>query len=326
MIRRSFVVFFASAVLAWPILAQAQQAATPLVGFLNSLSPDSAGHLIAAFHDGLGEAGYVAGRNVRLEYRWAQGDYNRLPGLAAELVARDVAVIFAGGGDPSGRAARAATSTIPIIFISGDALKFGQVTDLRRPTANATGFSLFTSALEVKKLELLSELVPSANTIAMLVNPNSPYAEPDSKAVQAAGDSLGRRVHVVTVTSEQDFDTAFASLERLGVGALLVGADPFFNSRRVQLVGLAARYRMPAIYEWREFATVGGLMSYGTPITDAYRQAGAYVGKILNGAKPADLPVMQPTKFEFVINLKAARLLGLSVPPTFLARADEVIE
>jgi len=322
--RRELMLLLGGASIAARAL-RAQQKAMPVIGYLHYGSPGLFAPFMAAFHRGLSETGYVEGRNVAIEYRWAEGRYDRLPALAGELVGRKVDVIAA-FGPPSARAAKSATSTIPIVFGSGDPVREGLIAGLARPGGNLTGVSLLTVELMAKRLELLSELVPQAGMIALLVNQNDANAERIIKDVQEAARAKGVQLHVLKAGSESEIDAAFPALVQLQAGGLVVGTDPFFNSRREQLVSLAARHTVPAIYEWREFAAAGGLISYGSSLTSVYRQIGIYTGKILNGAKPADLPVEQPTRFELVVNLNTAKDLGLTVPPSILARADEVIE
>jgi putative tryptophan/tyrosine transport system substrate-binding protein len=313
-----------SAVASMPFAARAQQ--KPVIGFLSSASSEGYGHLAAAFRQGLGEAGFVDGQNVAIEYRWADDRRDRLPALADDLVRHSVAVMVA-SGNPAAPVAKAATSTIPVVFaIGNDPVELGLVASINRPGGNLTGVTYFGGPLESKRLELLRELVPNPAAIAFLVNPKNPNAGSNTKEIETAGRAIGQRIEIVNAASASDFDAAFATMIERKVQALMFSGDPLFTSARDQLVSLAAAHRLPAIYQWREFVTAGGLMSYGTSQTTSYYQAGLYAGRILKGASPADLPVQQPTKFELVINLKAAKALGLTVPPTLLATADEVIE
>ena len=282
---------------------------------------------LAAFRKALGDAGYVEGRNVQIEYRWADGNYDRLPAMAADLVARPVTLIVTGGGEPAAFAAKAATSTIPIVMVGGsDPVKEGLVASLNRPGGNITGATVFSYEMESKRLGLLHEAAPAAKTIAVLFNPANPAVELQLRDVRDAAPRIGVEIIIFSTKAEDEFEAIFATMAQRQAAGLLVGADPFFNSRRARLIALAAQHRLPAIYEWRQFAVDGGLMSYGTVLTDAYSQAGRYAGRILDGEKPGDLPVVQPTNFQFVINLKTAKALGLEISPTLSARADDVIE
>jgi len=325
--RREFITLLAGAAAAWPLAARAQQPAVPVVGILASVSPAPYAGFIAAIKEGLQQTGYIEGRNVTIEYRWAEGHYDRLPQQAIELVDRGVAVIILVGGGPTIAVAKAATATIPIVFVMGDdPVKSGAVTALNRPGGNATGVNLLTVAMEAKRLQLLHELVPNVAVVAIIVNPNNPQAAEQLQDLRAAARTLGVEVEVFKAGSPSDIDTAFASLVGRRAGALLVAADAFFNTRREQFVVLTARHALPAIFHFREFAAAGGLMSYGPSLTDAYRQEGIYAGRILKGEKPAEMPVQQAVKIELVINLQTARALGLTIPLPLLGRADEVIE
>jgi putative ABC transport system substrate-binding protein len=324
--RREFITLIGGAA-AWPLAARGQQAAMPVIGFISSESPDSFAHFVRAFHEGLSESGYVESRNVAIEYRWARGQLDLLPILAADLVKRQVNVILASGGSVSAPPAKAATRTIPIVFImAADPVGLGLVASLNRPGGNVTGVNLLSAELITKQLDLLHELAPKTRTIALLVNPASPYTELEIKDAQNAAHARGHELQVLRASSDGELETAFMKLVQQRAEALLIAFNPFFTSHRNQIVQLAARSGIPAVYPAREFATAGGLMSYGGSVTDAYRQAAVYTGKILKGEKPADLPVMQPTKFELVINLKTARALGVKISDILLSLADEVIE
>jgi putative tryptophan/tyrosine transport system substrate-binding protein len=324
--RREFITLMGGAAASLPVAARGQQP-LPVVGFLHSGSSSYLGQFVDAIRKGLNEAGYVEGQNLAIEYRWAEGHYDRLAALAADLVDRQVAVILAMGGTDPARAAKAGTSTIPIVFVSAaDPVRTGLVASLNRPGGNVTGVSLIAAALEQKKMGLLHELAPKASVIAVLINPNYPGAKTQTGEVQETASHLGVKAVILTAATDDEIDAAFAGAVQQGAGAMLVSSDPFFNSRRGRFVEQAARHSLPVIYPQSEYVRGGGLISYGPDFSDGYRNGGVYVGKILKGAKPAELPVMQPTKFELVINLKTAKTLGLMVPPTLLATADEVIE
>ena len=328
--RRELILALGGAAVTAPFGGRAAQPPMPVIGYLGIASPDGYAPFVAALRQGLGENGYVEGENLTIEYRWAEGRYDLLPALAADLVGRKVGVIVTTGGDAGALAAKKATSTIPIVFISGgDPVGEGIIASLARPGGNVTGVSLLTFELAPKRFELLLELVSEAKVVVLLANPKNSSWQHSRRViddVEQAARVKRLAFHLLKASSESEIDAAFATLGRLHADALVVGSDAFFNNRRVQLVQLASRYAVPAVYEWREFAIAGGLMSYGTSLAGAYRLTGGYCGKILKGAKPADLPVQQPTEFELVINLKTAKALGLTVPPSLLARADEVIE
>ena len=312
---------------AWPLAARGQEPAMPVIGFLSSRLPDEAKQSVTAFRSGLRTTGHVGGQNVVIEYRWAGGEYSRLPGLAADLVQRGVAVLAATGGEPSALAAKAATSTIPIVFtIGGDPVKVGLVSSLNRPGGNATGVTLLSALADTKRLGLLNEAVPVTGVFGVLLNPHYPTAQGQSWDLQEAGRAIGRPIQIVKAGNDQELEEAFATFARGRFVALLVAADPFFTVRRDRITALAAQVKLPAIYELREYAEAGGLMSYGISLADGYRQAGVYTGQVLKGAKPADLPVLQPTKFEFVINLKTAETLGIKFSENVLSLVDDVIE
>jgi putative tryptophan/tyrosine transport system substrate-binding protein len=325
--RRTVIGTLACSVIAAPFIAKAQQLALPVIGYLSSRSPEESAAHAAAFRRGLRDTGYIERENVAIEYRWAKGDYERLPALANELAKLGVNVVVAVGGAPSALAAKAATATIPVVFLIGDdPAKIGLVTSFNRPGGNLTGVTFVTTDLGAKRLGLLYELVPNAGVSAFLLNPNFQEAAPQAETMQAAAHSLGQRLLVLPASTEREIASSFATLSRERVGALVVQNDPFFDSQRNQLVALAARNAIPAIYHIREFPAAGGLMSYGASLAEAYRQVGTYAGRILKGTNPADLPVEQPIKFEMVINLKTAKALGITVPQSLLLRADEVIQ
>jgi putative ABC transport system substrate-binding protein len=326
-VRRKFIAGLGGTAATWPLAARAQQPAIPVIGFLSSRSPGESGGLVAAFQQGLREAGFVDGQNLAIVFRWAEGHYDRLPVLAVELVDLRVAVLLAAGGSPSALAAKAATSTVPIVFSAVTVpVQLGLVASLNRPGGNVTGIGMFGSELWAKSAELLKELVPTMAVTAYLMNPSTPSAEIYAQAAVAAASAQGLEVHVLNASTEQELDETFSALIKLGAGGLIVPNEPFIDSQRHRIVALAARYAIPAIYGVREYVVAGGLLSYGASIPDSYRQAGIYVGRILKGEKPADLPVQRPTKFDLVINLKTAMALGLTVPQTLLVAADEVIE
>ena len=325
--RRDFIKAIVGSAGAWPIAARAQQPATPAVGFFRHTSAEGSAHLLPALRRGLSEAGYIEGKNLAIEFRWSDNQFDRLPALAADLVRRQCAVIIA-GGNAAALAAKAATATIPIVFASGDdPVRMGLVESLNRPGGNLTGIFFYSGAdLESKQLEMLREVVPKATVIGLLVNPTSASAKAAVRDAQAAARALGQQIVVLNAASDGDFDTAFATLAQQRVGALLIAGDAFFTGHHDRLAALATRHQVPAISFAREFVAAGGMMSYGASITDAYQQAGLYAGRIIKGEKPAELPVMQPTKFELSVNLKTAKALGVNIPESFLLRADEVIE
>ena len=323
--RREFITLIVGAVAQWSRAARAQ--ALPVIGFVSSRSSADSRYAVSAFRKGLTESGYTEGQNLKIEFRWAEGKYGRLPALVNDLIAQGINVLVAVGGEPSAFAAKAATSTVPIVFTTGgDPVKAGLVTSLNRPGGNATGISLLTTAPETKRLGLLHEIVPKATLIGVLINPNYAEAENQTREVQDAAHSIGQRIRISKAGTDEELESAFAAFIEQRIEALLVCSDPFFDTRRDRIIAFAAQSRIPAIYQFREYAVAGGLMSYGISLTEGYRQVGIYAGQILKGTKPAELPIQQSIKFEFVINAKTAKALGLEVPPTVLARADEVIE
>jgi putative ABC transport system substrate-binding protein len=326
--RRDFIAILVGSVAGdWPLAARPQQPVSPVIGFLSSRSPDESADIVEAFGGGLKEGGFIEGQNAAIEFRWAHGDYGRLPGLAADLVTHGVSVIAAVGGDPSAIAAKRATSTIPIVFsVGSDPVSTGLVESINRPGGNATGIITSTNLMEAKRLGLLRELAPGVTVIGALINPNFPPATRQASDIEDAAHATGERIVIAKASTDDELEEAFASLVRAGVGALLVAADPYFDTRRDQIVAFAARQRLPAIYQFRQFAVAGGVLSYGFSFTDLYRQVGLYAAKILGGTKPADLPVQHVSKFELVINLKTAKALGIHISDNLLSLADEVIE
>ena len=325
--RRHFLGLVSGAAVALPLAARAQQAAMPVIGYLSSRAPGESADLVAAFNKGLGEAGFVDGQNIAVDYRWGEGQYDRLPEMAADLVRRGVAVMVTTGGEPAALAAKAATSTIPIVFtVGGDPVKAGLVESFSRPGGNVTGISVLTTTPESKRLGLLHELVPGARVVGALIDPNYQVAEAQAHELRSAAGTIGLGLHIAHPKNDAELESALETLVREQADVLLVSTDPFFDTRRDRIIAFVAEHRMPAIYQFRQYAVAGGLMSYGVSLPDGYRQAGIYAGQILKGAKPADLPVFQLTRFEFVINLKTAKAIGLEVPAMLIARADEVIE
>jgi len=324
--RRDFIVLLGGTAIVWPLVARAQQAAIPVIGFIGTETPETYVDRLSAFHQGLKETGFAEGQNVAIEYRWAQDQHDRLPALAADLVRRQVTVIAATGGEPSPQSATGATQTIPIVFTAaGDPVRQGLVASLNRPGGNATGITIFGTATVTKRIQLMYELMPRVTTIAYLMDPNNPNSDPEMRAAQEAAHSLGIELLVLRASNEREIDTAFAIMAQRQVRALIIGSNTFFYGRRAQLFSLAARNGVAMAYYVPEFARAGGLMAYGNNLRDMYRLVGLYVGRILKGEKPADLPVVQSTKYEFVINLKTAKALGLTISPSLIARADEVI-
>ena len=325
--RREFIALIGSTTAAWPLAARAQQAAMPVIGWLSARSPAEAASVLQAFHQGLGQVGYFEGKNVTIEYRWAEGRYDQLPALAAELVSRQVTVIAATGGEPSPLAAKAATTTIPIVCtLGGDPVETGLVASLNKPGGNLTGTTIMAVEMGPKRLDLARQLVPNATAVAMLVNPNFPTASAEAREVQTAARLAGIQINLLNASTGSEIDTAFTTAVEQRSGALIIGTDPFLLGQRDQLVRLAARYTVPTIYFLREFVEAGGLMSYGPNIANGYRQAGVYTGLILNGANPANLPIVRPTQFLLYLNIRTAKTQGIQIPPLLLALADEVIE
>jgi putative tryptophan/tyrosine transport system substrate-binding protein len=325
--RREFMTLLSAAAATWSSAARAQQSAMPVIGWLSARSPAEAASVLQAFRQGLGQVGYFEGKNVRIEYRWAEGRYDQLPALAAELVSRHVTVIAATGGEPSPLAAKAATSTIPIVCtLGGDPVETGLVASLNQPGSNLTGTTIMAVEMGPKRLDLARQLVPNATAVAMLINPRFPTASAEAREVQTAAGPAGIQINLLNASTESEIDTAFTTISQQRSGALIIGTDPFLLGQRDQLVRLAARYALPTIYFLREFVEAGGLMSYGPNIANGYRQAGVYAGLILNGANPANLPIVRPTQFQLYLNIKTAKTLGLQIPPLLLALADEVIE
>jgi putative tryptophan/tyrosine transport system substrate-binding protein len=326
--RREFITLLGGAAAVWPLVARGQQqSASPVIGFMSARSPDDSAHLVSAFRQGLAETGFVEGQNIAIEFRWAHGDYDQLPALAADLVSRRVAVLVAVGGDVSAVVASKATKTIPVVFgMGGDPVKAGMIARFNRPGGNVTGYTVWTSEMESKRLGLLRELAPGTPLIGILVNPRFPPTVQELDDLEPAAKGIGQSLFVAPANDDAELDAALASFVQQRVGAFLVTAAPFFDTRRDRIVRFAAQNWLPAIYQFREYAVAGGLISYGPNIAESYQNAGVYVGRILKGEKPADLPILQPTKFDFVINLKTAKALGLTVPPTLLAEAGEVIE
>ena len=325
--RREFIALVGGAVAAGPVAAHAQQAALPVIGFLSSRSPGESAAVVTAFRQGLREVGFVEGQNLIVAFRWAEGNYDRLPAMAAELIDLKVALLFTAGGTPPAIAAKASTATIPIVFSAiNDPVRSGLVASLNRPGGNITGMGVFNQVLGAKRIELLKELVPTASAMAYLVNPANSNALVELKEAEAAATALKLKLHVLNASTEHGLNAAFAELARLHPSGLVVSGEPFFDSQRDRLVALSAQHAVVACYAWREYVVAGGLLSYGTSLTNSYRHAGRYVGRILKGEKPEDLPIMQPTNFHLALNLKTAKALGLTVPATLLARADEVIE